>query len=153
MKGFTIIELMVVITIIIILSGMSFAAYFTFSQKQAALNDARNMETVLRRVQSLAKNRVYPVGCASGLTGYRVFTNCGVYGESCQTVSAGAVCAGVEMPTIVGEQVLAEAFFSDEINILFNAGSGSVNTPITLPIGNIGGLAVTVDQNGDINSD
>jgi len=51
-----------VITIIVILSGMSIAGYSRFTQRQAAMDDARNFVSEMRKVQSLAKNLVYPDG-------------------------------------------------------------------------------------------
>lgn len=149
--GLTLIELIVVITIMIIISGVSLASYFQFSQRQSALNDARNFVTMLRRVQAMAKNLVYPSGCSS-LTGYRVFTNCATYGESCQSVSASAVavCGVGGEKVITDEKVFTDAYFSAGINVTFIAGSGSLASPVTFPLLNINNVAVSADANGNL---
>jgi len=148
--GFTLIELMVVIAIILILSGASLAAYFQFSQRQSALNDARNFVTMLRRVQAMAKNLVYPSGC-SGLTSYRMYTSCsGIYDGSCQKVSASAVCGVGSEEVITDEKVFTDAFFSDGINVTFIAGSGNIASPVTFPLSNINNVEVSADGNGNV---
>jgi prepilin-type N-terminal cleavage/methylation domain-containing protein len=147
-SGFTLIELIVVVSIIIILSGMSLAAYFQFSQNQAAVNDARSLETMLRRVQAMAKNLIYPAGC-SGLTGYRIYNSCS--GEDCQSVSAEAVCAvGGSFMVIDNEKVFEKASFAQAINVMFDAGSGNVSSPTTFQLSNIGNSTISIDENGNI---
>jgi len=42
-RGFTLIELMIVITIIVILSGMSIAGYSRFTQRQAAMGRCQKL--------------------------------------------------------------------------------------------------------------
>lgn len=135
--GFTLIELIVVIAIIILLSGVSLATYFRFSQRQAAMNDARNFATMLRRVQAMAKNLVYPTEACTGLQGYRLKTSCPLYNvEECQIVRAYAVCNEGEREVIHDEKVLEKAFFSDEVSIMFQVGSGAILTQIEFPITN-----------------
>lgn len=147
--GFTLIELIVVIAIIIILSGVSLAAYFRFSQRQAMMNDARNFSTMLRRVQAMAKNLVYPSGC-SGLSGYRVYSCL-----NCQNVSAEAVCSSGDVTVIDDEQVLAKAVFSEAISVVFTAGSGGVTPAGVFSISNSSDdytVVVKMDENGNIST-
>jgi prepilin-type N-terminal cleavage/methylation domain-containing protein len=148
-RGFTLIELMVVIAIIIVLSSASLAAYFQFSQQQAAQNDARSLETILRRVQAMAKNLVYPVGCTSGLLGYRVYSN-DCSGEGCQLISAEPLCPGSSAKVIDGEKIFTEAYFSGAVDVTFLAGTGRIESPITFPISNIKNIEVKADENGNI---
>lgn len=151
-NGFTLIELIVVIAIIILLSGVSLAAYFRFSQRQAALGDARNFSTELRKIQALAKNLVYPVSCSSGLVGYRLKSDCKDL-ETCKTMSAWAVCGAVEIPVIVNEPILTKAFFTYDVDISFAAGSGNINPGAvgTYDFSNANDPTYTVEVVTDIN--
>jgi prepilin-type N-terminal cleavage/methylation domain-containing protein len=148
--GFTLIELVVVITIIVIFSGMSLAAYFNFSRNQSAINDARSLATTLRQVQAMAKNLVYPTGC-TGLTGYRVFDSCdGDYNKDCQSLSASALCDGGDTLVFADKKIFSEAYFSDRVDIIFFVGPGSVANPKIFSIAEIGKMVVSVDENGNI---
>lgn len=159
-KGFTLMELLVVITIIIVLSGMGLAAYFRFSQRQAAMDDARNFTTTLRRVQAMAKNLVYPEDCASELSSYQVFADCVTYDENCQEVSATVLCknAGgnpVTIAVFTKEKVLSKASFSTPFNISFAAGSGSIDPVGEFPISNNNDsytVVMKTDKNGNIST-
>lgn len=124
-SGFTLIELMVSITIMIILSGLSIAAYFRFSQRQASMNDARNFATEMRKVQALAKNLVYPTGCIN-LVGYRLVSDCSM-SEDCKKMSYAASCGNGEFTIVTHEPVLETAFFTYNVSILFAAGTGNIN--------------------------
>ncbi len=159
-KGFTLMELIVVISIMILLSGMGLAAYFRFSQRQAAMNDARNFATTLRRVQAMAKNMVYPPSCSKELSGYRVFADCLSYDEYCQVVSATAECkeaggTAISVPVISKEKVLAKASFSTYFNISFAAGTGSIDPIGEFPISNTNDpytVVMKTDKNGNIST-
>jgi type II secretory pathway pseudopilin PulG len=157
-NGFTLMELILVVAIIILLSGISLAAYFTFGERQGAQNDARNLTTMLRRVQGMATNLVYPAGC-SELVGYRLYTNCSGYTEAdgCKTVNVSAVCGvGGEISSIANNTVFTDAYFSGGVDVFFTAGTGEVPSPISFAslIGNMGNLVITIDANGliDVNT-
>lgn len=152
--GFTLIELMVVITIILVLSGISVASYYRFSQRQAAVDDARNFATEMRKVQALAKNLVYPPGCA-GLISYNLVADCfGINNESCKTMSAIARCRNGDIPFINGENVLSKAFFTYDVDVNFEAGTGRIDNFGTYDFSNSKDPAytvvVTTDSNGNI---
>ena len=152
-SGFTLIELIVVIAIIIILSGSVLATYFNFSQRQAVVNDARSFLTVLRQVQSMAKNLVYPPEVCTGLTAYRLESQ-----QDEQSVTASAVCSENEYPVleINNKTVLTKAFFQDQVDIRFMAGSGSINREavgtyyLRDDVGLTSQFGVKVDENGAI---
>jgi prepilin-type N-terminal cleavage/methylation domain-containing protein len=152
--GFTLVELMVVITIIILMAGTAIAAYFRFSQRQAALNDGRNFSTMMRKVQALAKNLVYPSGCTE-LSGYTLEADGDVNCESCQIVSAYANCLEGKIYVTTDEKVLSKAFFTNDISINFKAGTGSIDPYGTFVLSNnvdtSNQIVVVTDENGVIN--
>lgn len=87
--GFTLIELMIVILIILILSGGSVAAFLNFNKTESIQNDARNLEVELSRSRTAAVSLQYPSGCetlrgvniasvqiAGKLNGFKVTTLC-----------------------------------------------------------------------------
>ena len=71
MKGFTLIELMMVMSMILILSGGAVATYLNFSKSQTVSNDARNFGSEIERVRTMAASLQYPAGCDS-LKGYEI---------------------------------------------------------------------------------
>ena len=153
LSGFTLIELIVVMAIIIILSGMSLAAYFRFSQRQAAMNDARNFATEIKKVQAMAKNLVYPPGCGSGLERYRLISDC--IEEGCTTMSVYAICDDTPIEVKIGEEVLAKSFFTDLVDISFAAGTGTISPVGSFPLSNTADeytVVVTIDQIGNIST-
>jgi prepilin-type N-terminal cleavage/methylation domain-containing protein len=153
-RGFTLIELIVVMAVTIILSGMSLAAYYRFSQRQAAKNDARNVVTEMKKVQALAKNLVYPAGCDSELSKYQLNADC--WGlESCKSMTILAFCDNVPFTVKANEVVLTKAFFTDEISIDFAAGTGTIIPTGSFPLTNTADgytVVVTIDHIGNIST-
>lgn len=149
--GFTLIELMIVITVIFVLSGMSLVAYFRFNDKQEALADARNFMTISRKVQSMSKNLVFPLGC-SGLQGYTLESDCS--DGSCQSMSAKAVCTSGEYDIFSNEKVLDTDTFDELVSLFFEAGTGKI-TPSgdysLMSEDNPYQVVVSIDDNGNIN--
>lgn len=152
-KGFTLIELMVVVGIIIVLSGLALAGYYRFTQKQEADSEARNFVTIMRKVQSMAKNLVYPTGC-NNLTGYRVFTECSVYNDGCNKLSYSAVCGGSEVSVVRNEPVLNSAYFASQVNYVLRAVSGTVEPVGTIGLGSDGPyeINIAVDAAGNFST-
>lgn len=153
--GFTLIELIVVITLIIIFSSMSMVAYFQFSQRQETIDDARNFVTVLRRFQAKAKNLVYPAGC-TGLVRYNLKSDgFGEDNETSKKVTAKAICANNTYTVITGEKVLDKTYFANDVDVNFQAGSGNISPVGTYSLTNTNDsyrIVVTTDINGNIDA-
>lgn len=146
--GFSLVELMVSITIVLVLSSSALAAYYQFSQRQETLNDTRNFVTFLQRVQARARNLVYPPGC-TGLIGYRVFVNCGA---SCKNINASAVCSSGDVVYVADQKVLETVNFP-AVDVTFLAGSGAISSPVQYVFTNANETyesLVEIDQNGII---
>lgn len=122
--GFTLIELMMVMSIILILSGGALAAYLSFNKSQVVGNDARNFASEIARVRSLSANLDYPAGCDS-LKGYEVKSSL-IDGElSGVTVTAKCSPAEVIFPVT---QALFGSVFSAPFELVFLPGSGYLST-------------------------
>src|SRR3989344_4107193 len=94
-KGFTLIELVIVIGIMSVLTAVGLANYGAFIKKQAVQEEGKNFVSILRKAQSDAVTGNKPsttCGASDSLVGYRVN---GVASTNTYTVSA--ICSdGVE---------------------------------------------------------
>lgn len=118
--GFTLIELMIVVTITVIIAGFSFISVNDFTQNQGTTDDARTFISELRRVYSKATAVFYPPGC-TGLTAYGV-----TYGVPTSTdVRVNWVCnVGSSHEDRLG--VLKSSKFIGSSTITFNVPDGAV---------------------------
>jgi len=154
--AFSLIELMVTISIIIVLSGTVIAGYFRFSQRQEAMNDARSLMSQMKKIQSLAQNLVYPDGCG-GLQNYKLSPVC--TGVDCRSVRVVATCvsggdANGEIVITESEEVLGKAYFTDQTGTYtFSAGTGVISPVGSLEISYLNSpyqFGVEIYENGNI---
>lgn len=159
-SGFTMIELIVVIAVVIVLSGLMLAGYFGFSRRQAAADDARTFVAELRKVQSMARNLVYPEDCV-GLRYYKVTPTC--VGVGCKSVEVVANCtsggdADGNIVVYGSDEVMQNGYFTDQsfVSITFMAGTGNISPSGTYAIFSSDNSAynvyVNLNQNGNIDS-
>jgi prepilin-type N-terminal cleavage/methylation domain-containing protein len=74
-RGFSLIELLVVISIMMLVLGGGIATYMSFNEKQTVLEATNQLRSYLLQAQSKARNGVM-INCTLPLKGYRVsFTN------------------------------------------------------------------------------
>lgn len=77
-KGFTIIELLVVISIMLVVLGGGIAAFSVFNDKQQITTAAKDLQTMLRSAQVKARSGEGAGDCTDAgqkLSGYRVYAN------------------------------------------------------------------------------
>jgi prepilin-type N-terminal cleavage/methylation domain-containing protein len=119
-SGFTLIELMITIVLIVLLSGGALAAYLSFNKSQTMQNDARQVLSELNKARTMATSQQYPAGCTS-LQGVKV---AGIVNETDITVTT--LCGS---GNYFGEpiKVLISSTFSSAVNITFLPGSGYVS--------------------------
>jgi len=126
--GFTLIELMVTITVLMIMSGLSLSAYLKFNNGQNIQNDSRQLIAEINRVRTLSSTLQYPTGC-SGLTGYRIRNT------SSTKIQVTAECA---VPIVYDEvTILKTSEFTQNFDVTFLPGSGyleDTSSDVAVPI-------------------
>lgn len=99
-SGFTLIEVLVAITIMMLMTGGGIAAFITFNDRQSVQGAARQLQTILRTAQVKARVGEKPAGCTK-LTGYRVQTT-----ANTNQVVLSAVCvSGAGAPQVITHTV------------------------------------------------
>jgi len=71
-RGFTIIELLITISILGLLLTIGLVYYQDFNRRQAVVQAAKELKNNLRLAQSMALSGEKPTGCSGTLEGYRV---------------------------------------------------------------------------------
>lgn len=126
-RGFTIIELLVVVTIMLVMLGGGIAAFIKFNEKQKAISGGKLILEQLRSAQTLARIGEKPTGCTK-LEGYRVSS----YVEAGTTkIKVSPVClpaiSSADKITPLPDGVTLESSF----NISFRGLHGGTNDPET----------------------
>jgi len=138
-KGFTLIELVVVVTIMMILGTTGIASFVTFSRSQELNTATQNLVTIMQLAKASATSQVKPVSslCNSGtLDGYAVTVNpSSSYTAGSNTYSIAPVCGGTADSVTQIEYTLPVniRFTADEPQtILFHVINGDVTfSPVT----------------------
>jgi len=144
-KGFTLIEMLITVVILVVVSGVSVAAMITFNQNQGSEDDIRRVLTELRRVHSKATGVSYPPGTCTSLSGYRLTIPSP---NSDKDIRVTAMCT----PTSITEErvgVLRDSYFSGSVvKFTINAGDGKLIpfTPASPPVI----ITITSSANDDI---
>lgn len=143
-KGFTIIELLIVISIMGIMGGVGFAAYSTFNGVQTLEQAALNMKSGIDEAKFSAISRVKPSACTGRvLDGYQAVICAG--GNQCTNsanlyeVKAVCVAAGVATTPLTGSKLRPNSLavnigsidcgpVTNNNTILFNSQTGASNT-------------------------
>lgn len=143
--GFTLIEILIVITITVLLVGGGIAAFINFNERQAILNSAKEVQIFLRSAQTKAKVGQKPTGC-NQLEAYRVSGN--VNGNTLQLL---AVCVGAEVA--VSDYSLPDNLvFQSGVDLSFLVLQGGVSAAQTVSLESTRGYhyEFEVTQGGEI---
>src|SRR5258706_9884401 len=99
-KGYTLIELIVVIAIIGLMTGASIAGFNTLNKRQTVLNGGRELMSVMRTAQQRAASGIKPTQC-DHLVGYKVSgsANSSSYSLSTVCTDITAVIKSYKLPT------------------------------------------------------
>lgn len=129
-RGFTLIEVMVTVVIIVVLTGGSISAYLNFNKSQSIDSDGRELMTAISRARALSANLVYPTGCTK-LKGYSLKS------ADVSGIHSGViVTAKCDPADIVGvtEKLLKSSYFLSPFDITFSPGSGYLASGVDLDI-------------------
>ncbi|MCL6096138.1 MAG: prepilin-type N-terminal cleavage/methylation domain-containing protein [Patescibacteria group bacterium] len=121
-KGFTLLELIIVFSVISILSTVGIASFVDYSRAQSLQSAASSLESTLNLAKSRANSQVKPSLCSTEtLSGYQVDV------LSDTTYSLSVVCLGVH--------AIQTTALPDNGKIKFNLGAGQTTaTSIFFPI-------------------
>lgn len=126
-RGFTLIEVMVSVTIMLLLVGGGIAGYNTFNDRQTVIQEGKQFASMLRLAQKRASVGDKPTVCAGNkLQGYYV-----IRGGEANTYQLWVACNNdafllqtVTMPSSVT--------FAENVNLQFNVFGGVVlNAPVS----------------------
>lgn len=121
MKGFTIIELLVTLTIIVLVTGVSVAGYLRYNENRQLDNDARNFVVLVNKIRSKATFLEFPEGC----TGFQSFTvNSGLNGAGERKVLNFFANCSSGVSSTVAEEILSASVFQADFSLVFLAQSG-----------------------------
>lgn len=123
MRGYTLIELLVTITIVVLLSGTSIAAYLSYNENRLLDTDARNLNSLLNKVRSKARFLEYPSGC-TGLVNFTLSTDLDSEGER-KILKYVANCT-TGTSEFVSEPVLKSSVFLADFNLVIAPQTGNL---------------------------
>ena len=161
-SGFTLVEVLVVMTIIGIMFTIGLVNYRDFSRRQTVVAAKRVLDGALRKTQSLAISGTKPAACGANdvLDGY-VFTMTSAVGYTIEarcvvgaiptdfTVDSGTVGAGVSVsPTGGGSEILFKTLAQ---GVVFGAGGTQLTFTVSLSqAGVVSNQLVLVTSGGQI---
>ncbi|HSW88353.1 MAG TPA: prepilin-type N-terminal cleavage/methylation domain-containing protein [Candidatus Saccharimonadales bacterium] len=132
-SGFTVIELLVVISIMAVLSVVSIASFSTFNSSQRLNTTALNVKSMMQYAKSQALSQINSCTAGQSLVGYKVLACC--QGSGCpvclssNSYEVDVVCSGGSA-FVKGENLPSGVTFdttnSTSYSFLFNTLSGSV---------------------------
>lgn len=119
-NGFTLIEILLVFSIIAIISVASIFAYSSYNTKQQINNSSQDLLVLVHTAKAKAQAQISPSTCTS-LQSYQVM-RCGA-GPSCQTVGANATT--YELQAVCNNGIVAVDTKALAPNVTFTNGSST----------------------------
>jgi type II secretory pathway pseudopilin PulG len=145
--GFSLIELVVVIGILILITGGGIASLISFNEKQQVLNGSKELQSYLRTAQTLARVGEVPDGCGT-LTGYKVVSSGVAFSKEIKVLAACS-SGDIEKSSFLLPETTT---LSSDINISFLGLHGGVTGAATVEVVGASDRTYTfeVTQGGEI---
>lgn len=142
-KGFTLIELMIVLSITAVLGTFGIAGFANYNKSQAIQASASEVVTMLSLARSRAQSQVKPAGCIGDLSGYSVKIS------TPKTYTLYVRCSvGPEIKIDQQDKVLATNLtFSSNVSFFFPIKTGRVQTSGQITISSSDGKTKTIVVN------
>jgi prepilin-type N-terminal cleavage/methylation domain-containing protein len=144
-SGFTMIELLVAITILLLLLGSGIASYVRLNDKQTLVTNGRKLQLYFRTAQKRARVGDKPTGCVN-LTGYSVVAAA----VDAAVVQLNAICTNA---TYLDDSFTLPAGVAPQtaINVQFKVLQGGASPPSTITLTGSGkSFSFTIGAGGDI---
>lgn len=112
-KGFTLIELVIVFSVITILSLFGLASFVNYSRVQAITNDANNIVNLINTAKANAVSQVKPSSCSGAdvLHGYIVEFNKPIKGVSNKGYTINVLCSKVQTTYLATNSLSSSVIF------------------------------------------
>lgn len=146
-QGFTLIEMLIVLSLIGTLTSLGIASYSSYNSTQVVLSASTNVEDLLAEAHSQAISQVIPSSCGSNsLSGYQINVT-----PNGQQYTLSAICGFTQV--ISTNSLPSQLSFGNGSNasIIFNASTGTIATPATIQITGFGKThTISISTSGDI---
>lgn len=146
--GFTLIELMVAMTIMVLLSSVGISSFVTYSRSQSLQNATQDIVTMLQLAKASSNSQVKPTTCTDAsetLDGYEIIIT------SSNTYTMGPVC-NEELKQVERKDITLpkniEFISPSQLNIIFHTVSGVVTFDSADP--NYADIEIQEVQSGSI---
>lgn len=138
-NGFTLIELMAAVAIMVIIAGVGFFSVSNFTQTQGVQDDGKALAGEFRRVYSMATGVSYPSAACTSLSGYSVSGNSGG-----NTLTVTALCNSGNVVDTRNE-VIKTSVFKNNFSFTFEVNTGNVPSGTVVTIQDINNSGITND--------